>query len=155
MFAVVYVPQFALQAVLRHAPQWWSKPVAVVDSAVRPPVVFELTEPARAAGITSGLSPTQAMARCKDVRIQPRSPAQEKAASNALLQCAYAFSPHLEPTAPGLCTLDLRGLAAVDPSNGAATEAWARKVQVAMAAVHLAASVGIGATPNLARHAAR
>jgi protein ImuB len=169
MFAVIYLPQFALQAVLRHAPEGWSKPVALLDPAVRPPIIAECTEPARAAGITPGLSPTQAMARCSDVRIQPRSSAQEKAAGHALLQCAYAFSPHLEATAPGWCTLDLRGLAALgdkEPSCQAEGneesraalqrfEVWAGRLQNALGRVRLAASIGVGATPNLARQAAR
>src|SRR4051794_35016651 len=108
MFAVVHLPQFSLQAVLRHEPELWSKPVALVDPSVRTPLVCEMTEPAGQAGVTPGLTATQAMARCGQVLLRPRSLRQEAAATNALLQCAYAFSPHLENTAPGVCTLDLR-----------------------------------------------
>src|SRR5437868_4965952 len=99
MFAVIWVPQFSLQAVLRHEPELWSKPVALVDPSAKTAAVCEMTEPARAAGIAPGLNPTQAMARCGKVLIRPRSARQENAATNAILQCAYGFSPHLEPTA--------------------------------------------------------
>jgi protein ImuB len=154
-YAVIYIPQFSLQAVLRHETELWSKPVVVVDPSPRTPLIFEMTEPARAAGITEGLSPTQAMARCAGVLIRQRSLAQEEAAQSALLQCAYAFSPHLEMTAPGVCTLDLHNLAALAGADRAVIEAWGRKVQEALARINLSVAVGVGATPNVARHAAR
>ncbi len=155
MYAVVYVPQFSLQAALRHEPELWKVPVALVDPASRIPVVCEATAPARAAGVSDGCTAPQAMARCGSVLIRTRSARQESAATHAILQCAYAFSPHLEATAPGVCTLDLRGLAAVSGKDRAGLEEWARKLQAALAGVQLAASVGLGPTPNTAQHAAR
>ena len=155
MFAVVYVPQFALQAALRHEPELWERPVALVDSDSRTPVVCEATEPARAAGVSNGLTPTQTMARCGSVVIRPRSARQESAATSAILQCAYAFSPHLETTAPGICTLDLRGIAAVSGLDSAGLEKWAGKLQRTLANVRLSASIGLGSAPNVAQHAAR
>lgn len=155
MFAVVYVPQFSLQAALRHEPELWKRPVALVDPASRTPVVCEGTGPARAAGVSDGLTATQAMARCGSVLIRPRSARQESAATTAILQSAYAFSPHLEATALGVCTLDLRGIAAVSGKDHAGLEQWARKLQAALAGVQLAASIGLGPSPNTALHAAR
>src|SRR5512140_1089135 len=155
MFAVAYVPQFALQAVLRHEPELWAKPVALVDPAARTPALCEMTEAARAAGLTEGLTPTQAMARCCHILVRPRSPAQETVAMTALIDCAYAFSPYLEATAPGVCTLDLRGLAMASGTERAPLEAWARQFQVVLSKVQLSALIGIGPTPNLARQAAR
>lgn len=110
MFAVIHLPQFALQAALRHAPELWAKPVALVDPALSTPRVCDVSAPAQEAGVMAGLTPTQALARCRDVLIRHRSPAQEIAATNATLQCAYGFSPNIENTAPGIVTLDLRGL---------------------------------------------
>jgi len=50
MFAVIHLPNFALQAALRHEPELWAKPVALVDSSLTTPRVCELTDRARAAG---------------------------------------------------------------------------------------------------------
>src|SRR5512133_396130 len=112
MFAVLYVPHFSLQAVLRHEPELWVRPVVLVDPTQRNPVICDMTEAAHVAGVTLGFTPTQAMARCPTVMVRARCLRQEEAASAALLQCAYAFSPHLEATAAGFCTLDLDGLTA-------------------------------------------
>ena len=108
MYAVIHLPQFALQAALRLSPELWGQPVALVDPARTTPVVLETTPPARDAGVERGQTATQALARCTDILIRHRAPARESATTDVLLQCAYGFSPHLESTGPGLCTLDLR-----------------------------------------------
>jgi len=161
MFAVICIPDFALQAVLRHesfistrlqlgdpraitaqnrfngfdgeetvetvslptanantrlkpgANKRASLPVALLDSVLAnssKAVVLECTETAKAAGVCAGLSAPQAMARCPDLVLKTRSAPAEQGATDILLQTAYAFSPHIENTAPGVCTIDLRGL---------------------------------------------
>ncbi len=155
MFAVLHFPDFALQAALRGATELWAQPVALVDPTQTTPRVCAVTALALAHGVTEGLTPTQALARCGDIRIRHRSPEQEATASEAVLQCAYGFSPHLEATGPGLFTLDLRGLVTLAEADPAALGRWAEQLRVALAALDLCARVGIGATPNLARHAAR
>ncbi len=162
MFAVLHLPQFALQAALRLAPEMWSRPVALVDPALSTPRICDRTAPAREQGVELGQTPTQALARCRDVIIRHRSPTQETDATDALLQCAYGFSPHLEPTAPGVITLDLRGLSELQnhqssdrPPTTDAQQRWAGRLQAALAALQLKARIGIGPTPNLARHAAQ
>jgi protein ImuB len=155
MFAVIHLPQFALQAVLRHEPEQWTHSVALVDPAMNTPRVIDATGPAREAGVETGLTPTQALARCRHVIIRHRSPARETSATDAALQSAYGFSPHLENTAPGVITLDLRGLAVWRDPGQAARDAWCRRLLAAFAAIGLRARVGIGPTANVARHAAR
>ncbi len=155
MFAVLHIPHFPLQAALRHEPEQWTAPTALVDPARNPPVVCDATEPARAAGVTDGLTSPQAMARCRAVAIRRRAPAQEEAAMDALLQAAYAFSPRIEATAPGVCTLDLRALARLAGADAAAIAVWAGTIRQALAAQNLRARVGVGPTPNVARQAAR
>ncbi len=155
MFAVISIPQFPLQAALRHEPELWTKPVALVDPGRSTPVVHDVTDAARTAGVIEGLTPTQAMARFGNVMIRHRSLALESAATEASLQCAYAFSPLIEATAAGVCTLDMRGLALVSAADTAAIAEWAAKLRSALAGQNLRASVGVGPTPNLARHAAR
>jgi len=125
MFAVIFIPNFSLQAVLRHEPESRARPVALVDSKLLKPVIVELISAARGHGVCEGLTASQAMARCAELIIKPRSLAQEDSATEVLLQTAYAFSPNIEATGPGLCTMELKGLA-FDSDNGA-MEQWAQK----------------------------
>src|SRR6185503_5419799 len=98
MFAVAYLPHFSLQAALRHEPDLWDRPVALLDGTVAPPLVFDATPSARDAAIDGGLTSPQALARCDHLLFRPRSVPQEAALSELLLQCAYGFSPNLELT---------------------------------------------------------
>jgi protein ImuB len=155
MFAVIHLPRFALQATLRHEPDLWPKPVALVDPEQTTPRVFEMTDAATAAGVEPGQTPTQALARCREVLIRHRSPKQEAAATQAMLQCAESVSPNIEVTAPGVCTLDLRGLVSLKEANPPALAAWTKRLRDSMARLNLHARIGLGPTPNVARHAAR
>jgi len=155
MYAVIHLPQFPLQAALRLAPELWEQPVALVDPARSTPVVLEMTPPARDAGVERGQTATQALARCTGVRVRHRALAQETATTDVLLQCAYGFSPHLESTAPGLCTLDLRGLSRLQPPEPNALQTWAQELQSSLSAQGLRSHIGFATTPNLARHAAQ
>ena len=153
MFAVIFIPNFSLQAVLRHDPALRALPVALVDSKLLKPAIVQLTPAAQACGVTEGLTASQAMARCAELIIKPRSPAQEDSATEVLLQTAYAFSPNIESTAPGLCTMELKGMAF--DSNHGAIEQWAKQIIEVLAQFHIAAKVGLSATPELALLAAR
>jgi protein ImuB len=155
MFAVVYMPQFGLQAALRHEPDLWTKAVALVDPVRSTPTVCDLTESARQAGVAAGLTPTQAMARCGQVLIRHRSPKSESSASDAGLQCAYGFSPNIEATASGVITLDLRGLMKLAGAESPALIAWAGELRTALGHQGLRARIGVAPTPSMARHAAR
>src|SRR4051812_5556355 len=149
MFAVIYIPNFALQAALRHEPELARRAVALVDESLPKPVIVQLTGPARMAGVCAGLTSTQAMARCREIIIKSRSPPQESAAADALLQSAYLFSPSVEATAPGVCTLDLKGQA------NTGDERLARQILVLLEQLHLNARIGVAPTPAVALHAAR
>ena len=121
MFAVLSVPDFSLQAVLRQEPELRCGSVALVDAAgpnLARTLVLECTAPARDAGVCAGFSAPQAMARCRELILKPRSLSAEQSADDILLQTAYAFSPHLEHTAPGVVTIDLRGLDFGASGNG-------------------------------------
>lgn len=152
MFAVIYIPDFALQAVLRHEPELAARPVALLDTPERQTVVKQLTRAARLAGVTEGLTPTQAMARCAHLVMKSRSLPQETAAREVLIQIAYNFSPRLEATADGVVTMDLQGL----PLSAAdEIKDWAMQIHAAFARVELNAQIGIAATPDVAFYAAR
>jgi protein ImuB len=180
MFAVLYFPQFAMQAVLRHEPELWVRPVGLIDAALTVPRVVDATPSAREVGVADGMTAPHALARCRSVQLRHRSPHHEATATEAVLQAVYAFSPNLESTAPGIMTLDLRGLAKLSPvrsdlnaKNGTrnaegkeggrsdestAVErytAWAEPLVSVLETLGLRARVGIGPTPNVAQHAAR
>ena len=150
MFAVIHIPDFKLQAALRLEPELRSHPVALLDDAPVKAAVLQLTEAARQAGVCRGQTSTQAMARCSDLVIKTRSRAREETVTAMLLQCAYGFSPAIEATAPGVCTLDLKGLpAADDPEN------WACNILDALEQLQLQAQIGVAETPHLAWLAAK
>jgi protein ImuB len=153
MFAVIFIPNLSLQAVLRHEPELRGRAVALVDPKLPKPIIIQLTPAARACGVGEGLTPSQAMARCAELIIKPRSPVQEESAAEVLLQTAYAFSPNIESTALGVCTMELKGLGFLSDTN--AVEQWAGKMVEVLAQFHIEAKVGLAATPELALLAAR
>jgi len=148
MLAVVYIPGFCLQAALRHRPELLAKPVAILDESLPKPMIVEATGIARAHGVTAGLTSTQAMARCREIIIVTRSPVQEAAAHEAILQCCFLFSPYVEATAPGTFTLDLKG-----QSDGG-NEVFGKKLLAVLEQLGLKAQVGVATTPRVALYAA-
>jgi len=158
MHAVIYLPNFHLQAVLRFERELRGRPVVVMDDGEPKAAVLEMTDLARAAGVSVGQTSTQAMARCREIVIRPRARPQERAAAEILLQCAYCFSPRIEATADGVCTMDLKGLpvmAAVELGDTGAGQEWAEKILRALAQTDLRAQIGIAETPSMALQAAR
>lgn len=149
MFAVLLVPDFHLQAALRPGAVRLHRGVALVDADAPTPVVLQLTPTARDAGVSAGMTVTQALARCPQILILPRSVAQERAANAALLDCAWAFSPSVEATDDGVCTLDLKGHGAI------CYEDLAANILDCLVRLNLAGQVGIAENPLLAWHAAR
>src|SRR6185437_11877426 len=145
MFAVIFIPNFSLQAVLRYEPDLRSRPVALVDPKDTKPAITQLTFAAQSCGVCAGLTASQAMARCAELIIKPRSPAQEESATEVLLQTAYAFSANIEATGPGLCTMELKGLPF--NSDSGAAEQWAQKIIEVLAQFHVEAKMGMAATP--------
>lgn len=167
MFAVIFIPDFSLQAVLRQEPQLWSQAIGLIDDCEGKAPVIQMTRAAREAGVMEGLTSTQALARCPGIVIRARSPAQEQTTTEALLQTAYAFSPRIEATANGVCTMDLQGLPicrgkAVEPiateepgTEEPPLQAWTQKILISLAQLNLRAQIGLAASPTLALHAAR
>jgi protein ImuB len=152
VFAVIYIPNFSLQSVLRHEPELISKPVVLTDPALTKPCVTQLTSAARACGICAGMSPSQAMARCGNLVVKTRSLPQEQTAMETLMQTAYAFSPHIEATAPGVCTIELKGLPI--QTNETSAKQWAAEILRVLKQFHLDGQIGFAETPALALLAA-
>src|SRR5262245_334375 len=105
MFATIYLPNFCLQAAMRHQPELCEKPVALIEEHERKPIIIQLNEAAENAGVRKGMTPSQALARSLRVVIKVRAPAQEKSIQEILLHCAFTLSPFVEDTAPGICTV--------------------------------------------------
>ncbi len=115
MFATIYLPNFYLQAAMRHQLKLLAQPVALIDAAQSKVAIIQLNDAAEKAGVYRGMSPSQALARCLRVVIKTRERAQEDVIDEILLQHAFTLSPFVEATAPGVCTIqftDNRDLAA-------------------------------------------
>jgi len=105
MFAVIFLPNFFLQAAVRHQDISSSTPVGLIDEAEKKPLIIQLNHAAETVGVHVGMSPSQGLARCLDLIIKPRSSASEKALSNLILQYCFSLSPSVEATAAGVWTI--------------------------------------------------
>src|SRR5207244_3965456 len=128
MFATIYLPNFYLQAAMRHQPGLCAKLVALIEEHEKKPVIVQLNDTAEKAGIYKGMTPSQALARSLQVVIKVRARTQEKSIQEILLHYAFSLSPFVEATAPGITQFNLqRGigilpiidwLATASPSRG-------------------------------------
>jgi protein ImuB len=127
--AVIQIPDFALQAVLRHEPELREGPVVLVEDTIQgagasqPDIarnydgedaqrtakahIIQLTRVALDAGVQPGMSVSQGRARCRELLVRLRSLSAEQSAQAALLECAWSISSFVENTAPGLVTFQL------------------------------------------------
>ena len=105
MFATLYLPNFYLQAALRHQPELTLQPVALIDDQDPKPVIIQLNQAAEAANVRCGMSPSQGLARSLHLIVKTRLRTQEKMLGELLLQFAFSLAPYVEATAPGVCTI--------------------------------------------------
>ena len=105
MFATIYLPNFYLQAAMRHQPELRGQPVALLEELEKKPVIIQLNEAAEQAGIRKGMTPSQALARYLQVTIKARARMQEKSIQEMLLHYAFTLSPFVEAANPGICTI--------------------------------------------------
>ena len=148
MFGVILLPDFALQAALRHEPvAARHEPVGVLDEEAVKPVIFQCNAAALAAGVRPTMTSSQGLARSAGLRLLARSPAQEASVAEALLESAFSCSPWVEATAAGVCTFELKGTLPVDEHLGEGIVAHLERLD-------LQARVGLAANPDLALLAA-
>jgi protein ImuB len=148
-YAVLYAPNFRLQATLRYCPLLAGQPVALLDSTGKKPHVGELTPSAVAALVEVGMTPTQAKARCAELHLLSGNAGHERAAHDVLLKTAETISPFLEDTAPGIVTV-------VWPSEKPPDEKQLAAALVdPLRLLGLDVRVGLAATPFLALLASR
>jgi len=105
MFATIYLPNFYLQAALRHQAEVAAQPVGLIDDQEVKAVIIQLNEAAQEVGVRCGMSPSQGLARSLALVVKTRLRNQEKLLNELLLQFAYTLAPYVEATAPGVCTV--------------------------------------------------
>jgi nucleotidyltransferase/DNA polymerase involved in DNA repair len=150
MFATIYLPNFYLQAALRHQPELRAQPVALLEEQEKKPVIIQLNEAAEQAGIRKGMSPSQALARYLQVTIKARGRMQEKSIQEMLLHYAFTLSPFVEATRPGICTLQF--------TDNRDLSAKVSRVIEQLTECEITAQAGIAPTPDtslLIAHLAR
>ncbi len=111
--------------------------------------VIELNHLAEAASVQTGMSTSQALARCPELIFYKRNESNERYLQNTLLQLAYRYSPFLENSAAGICTLDLKG------KRIRSHQPWLRELLAQLRSVGLKAQAGIGLNPEIALQAAK
>jgi protein ImuB len=111
--------------------------------------VIEVNHLAEDAGILSGMSTSQALARASELVLYKRSSSNEQHLQDTLLQLVYHYSPFIENSAPGIYTLDLRGKRIRKHSL------WLRELLAQLRSIGLTAQAGIGLNPEIALQAAR
>jgi len=149
MFATIYLPDFYLQAAMRHQPDLFSKPVALIDDQEKKAVIVQLNETAEELGVHRGMTPSQGLARSLELVIKVRNHPQEKLLQEILLHFAGTLSPYVEATAPGLATVEF-----TDTRN---LSGKVSKAIAGLADVEIVAQAGIAPHPDasfLAAHLA-
>ena len=141
LFAALYLPDFELQAALRHQPELHQQPVALLDDEEAKAKILQVTKSAAEAGVRAGLTASQGLARCLSLILKPRARAQEKIAGEILLHHAAMLAPEIEATAPGICTVHFT-------SRKNCRENVERVVRQ-LAQLQLTAQAGLAATPDL------
>lgn len=107
MFATFFLPDFYLQAVTRHQPSLAQGPLGVLDASESKAVLWQINDAASALGVETGMTPSQALARCLSLVIKPRAREVEQQIDDILLHHAFMLSPFVEATASGICTIEL------------------------------------------------
>jgi protein ImuB len=161
MFATILLPNFYLQAIARHQPALREQPLAVLDDTATKAVILQLNDPAEAAGVRTGMAPSQALARCLHLIIKARARGREQQVTEILLHHGFMLSPFVEATAPGICTVEFKRWIKVQAGGRASSRAGLReKIERTidlLARCDLVARAGIAKNPDtsfLAAHLA-
>src|SRR5436305_14600265 len=114
MFATLYLPNFELQAALRHDREVRGRPVALLDDIEAKATIIQSNPLAEQMGVTCGMTASQGLARCPELKIKMRDRAQERLLADLLLQLAFTLAPSVERTAPGVCIVQFTDLRRLD-----------------------------------------
>jgi hypothetical protein len=150
MFATIYLPDFSLQAAMRHQPELAGQPVALIGDQDKKAAIVQLNATAAEAGVRLGMTPSQGLARTLALVIKVRSSVQEKILQDILLHLAGTLSPYVEETAPGIATVQFTDTKKLGDK--------VTRVVAQLAMSEIVAQAGIASTPDtsfLAAHLAK
>lgn len=146
MFAVLQIPDFPLQALLRFNPALRGEPVAILEGEGRRAHIAHKSLTAH--HVSVGMTAAQALSECPALQLVPPSLVGEREAGSRLLSAGWGIAPRVEATASGLVTVDLTGVNLVQLRH------HLPDLRASLALEDLSVSVGIAANPLLARYAA-
>ncbi len=164
LYAVLFVPQFRLQAALPKDPLGSEEneeatprylnalegEVALLDAGGARGLILEHTQKAAIAGVESGMAAAQALGRCPGLHLVDASAPAETKLSRRLLLFAQTLSPRVEQQAGDRFLLDLRGIRA------ACWEQWAIEAVTRLGReLEVKGVLGLAPRPGLAWCAAR
>ncbi len=154
--ACVFVPQLALQSVLRREPESRGYAIALFDSAPASPHarVIAATEEARRRGVRNGMTGAQAGAACPTLRKVCATPADVATAQAALGDLGFAFAPRIDQSGvtQGRIFFDIGDLERLYPEGEAAI---AQAIQARAARLGLGVRVAVASSKGIARVATR
>jgi protein ImuB len=113
--ACITVPLFPLAARLRSEPELKGEALAVCEGNGSAARVVAASRRAREKGVRAGMTLPQARALLPGLTARGRDRESERAAQEALLEAADAFSPRVEDAGDGVVYLDLTGLPCLEP----------------------------------------
>ena len=108
--ACLSVPLFPLAARLRSEPELAGEAVAIFQGNGSAARLAAASRRARRAGLSPGMSPSQARAVLPKLTARGRDALCESAAGEALLEIAESFSPRVEDAGDGVVYLEIDGL---------------------------------------------
>jgi protein ImuB len=146
MFACLHAPDFPVQATVRLDAALRQQPAAILEGSPPLQKVVALNHFARELGMYPGM--TKPQAALFGAKLCQRNLTQEAAASQALLDCAFAFSPRVEDMGEntGRVIMDIDGL---DRLHGDA-ESIGHALQQLGNTLGFELNVGIAANPDAA-----
>jgi protein ImuB len=149
--ACVFAPLFPLAARLRSEPNLRGEAVVLVEGNGNAARVVAASRPARRAGVDAGMTLPQARALVPKLLARARDRESERAAQEAMLEVADAFSPRVEDAGEGVMYLDLEGIPALRKDG---ERALGRDLIAAVEKTGLPARAGIASSKLAARVAA-
>jgi protein ImuB len=154
--ACLQVPLFPLAARLRSEPELRSEALAVLEGTGNRSRVVAATRTARKSGVRPGMTLPQARALLPGLVARSRDCECERAAQEALMEVAEAFSPRIEDGGEGRVYLDLTGIEHHFPGDTltASETAAGQALAAAAEAAGVPAWTGIAGSKLAARVAA-
>ncbi|MEE2637455.1 MAG: DNA polymerase Y family protein [Acidobacteriota bacterium] len=125
--ACVDVPAFPLQLLIRRYPAWTALPAAVVEHDRPQGVILWVNEPARRAGVLTGMSFATGLSLASELRAAEVSSGDIVEGVDMAIELLRRFTPNIEPSTehPGVFWLDASGLQPLFDS----LVTWAREVR--------------------------